>query len=169
MDERVRLKCAVPACRAYGRYLHCPPNTLSLPEFRAALARYAVALVVQVASSRDSRDLDGDGLARADVAALREDLHGDSVRALGRIVTGLETAAFKAGYPYAAGFTGGACPLCPECVGVGSGEPCRHPFEARPAMEGMGIDVVQTAARAGLPLSLSSDAPVRWTGLLLVD
>jgi hypothetical protein len=36
-------------------------------------------------------------------------------------------------------------------------------------MEGMGIDVFKTAAYAGLSISLSSDQPVRWTGLILVD
>jgi predicted metal-binding protein len=79
----------------------------------------------------------------------------------------LEAEAFKAGYYYAAGFSGGICLLCPTCAGVGN--PCRHPYEARPSMEGVGIDVFKTAANAGLPIALSSDQPVRWTGLLLVE
>lgn len=169
VDERVRLKCAVPVCQGYGHYLHCPPNTLSVDEFRSTLGRYTVALLVQVESARGSLDVDEAGLGGKDAAALEEELHGEPNRLLGRIVAGLEAAAFKAGYPYAAGFTGGICLLCPTCVGVGSGEPCRHPFEARPSMEGVGIDVLRTAANAGLPVSLSSDAPVRWTGLVLVD
>jgi predicted metal-binding protein len=169
VDERVRLKCAVPVCQGYGNYLHCPPNTLSVEEFRGILARFRQALLVQVVSQRSSVDLDAGGLAGKDAAELEEELHGEPNRLLGRIITGLEAAAFKAGYPYAAAFSGGLCLLCPRCVGVASGEPCRHPFEARPSMEAVGIDVLRTAANAGLPISLSSDQPVRWTGLLLID
>lgn len=169
VDERVRLKCAVPACQGYDNYLYCPPNTLSVEEFRTILTCYRAALVVQVLSGQDSADLDGEGLAGKDVSELEEELHGDANRLLGWIVGRLEAEAFKEGFTYAAGFTGGICILCPDCVGVGSGEPCRHPFEARPAMEGVGIDVFATARNAELPLALSSDEPVRWTGLLLID
>lgn len=169
VDERVRLKCAVPVCQGYGRYLHCPPNTMSVKEFRKTLERYSVALLVQVESPRDSRDLDEAGLAGKNAVELEEQLHGDPNRMLGRIINSLEAEAFKAGYYYAAGFAGGICLLCPECVGVASGKPCRRPFEARPSMEGVGIDVFKTAANAGLPIALSSDEPVRWTGLVLID
>ncbi|GAB4246687.1 MAG: DUF2284 domain-containing protein [Thermoleophilia bacterium] len=169
VDERVRLKCAVPVCRGYGHYLHCPPNTFTPAEFREILARFSAAMVIQVESSHSSADLDEEGLAGKDLAALEAELHGDSTRKLGELLGRLEAEALKAGYPYATGLTGGLCVLCPECVGVGSGVPCRRPFEARPAMEGVGIDVMRTAENAGLPMALSSDEPVRWTGLLLID
>ena len=39
VDERVRLKCAGPACPGYGNYLYCPPNTMSVQEFRRTLHR----------------------------------------------------------------------------------------------------------------------------------
>jgi predicted metal-binding protein len=169
VDERVRLKCAVPVCQGYGNYLHCPPNTMSVAEFRVVLGRYSVALLVQVESERNSADLDEEGLAGKNAAELEALLHGEPNLLLGRIINRLEAEAFKAGYYYAAGFSGGICLLCPECVSVASGEPCRRPYEARPSMEGMGIDVFKTAAYAGLSISLSSDQPVRWTGLILVD
>lgn len=167
VDERVRLKCAVPACPGYGNYLNCPPNTMSVRDFRRTLDRYSVALLVQVESDRNSLDLDPAVSAGKDLAELEAELHGESTLALGRLVGGLEAEAFKAGYYYAAGFTGGICILCPTCVSAG--QACRHPLEARPAMEGLGIDVFRTAANAGLPIELSSSAPVKWTGLVLVD
>jgi predicted metal-binding protein len=169
VDERVRLKCAVPVCQGYGHYLHCPPNTFSVEEFRAVLARFAVALLVQVESPQTSVDLDEEGLAGKNAAELEALLHGEPNLRLLRVIGRLEAEAFKAGFYYASGFAGGICLLCPECVGVGSGKPCRHPYEARPSMEGVGIDVFKTAANAGLSISLSADEPVRWTGLLLVD
>jgi len=169
VDERVRLKCAVPVCQGYGNYLHCPPNTMSVAEFRVVLERFSAALLVQVESERNSADLDEEGLAGKNAAELEALLHGEPNLLLGRVINQLEAEAFKAGYYYAAGFSGGICLLCPECVSVGSGKLCRRPYEARPSMEGMGIDVFKTAANAGLPISLSSDQPVRWTGLVLLD
>jgi len=59
--------------------------------------------------------------------------------------------------------------LCDECVDQASGEACRHPFRARPSMQALGIDVIKTSKKAGLPVELSSSARVRWTGLLLLD
>jgi predicted metal-binding protein len=169
VDERVRLKCAVPVCEGYGHYLHCPPNTLSVAEFRETLARYRSALVVQVVSANSSLDLDDEGLANKKCSELEELYHGDANRMLGNVVTRVEAEAFKAGFPYATGFAGGLCLLCPTCVGVASGKPCRHPYEARPSMEAVGIDVFRTAENAGLPMALSSNQPVRWTGLILLD
>jgi len=169
VDERVRLKCAVPVCQGYGHYLHCPPNTMSVAEFHKTLDRYSTALLVQVESPQSSADLDQEGLAGKNAAQLEALLHGEPNRLLGRIVNQLEAEAFKAGYYYAAGFSGGICLLCPECVGVASGDPCRRPYEARPSMEGVGIDVFKTAANAGLAIAMSSDEPVRWTGLILVE
>src|SRR5680860_1569099 len=86
-DERVTLKCAVPVCQGYGNYLYCPPNTLSVTEFRAIRARYRAALVVQVVSGRGSEDLDTEGLARKDVSGLEEELHGEANRLLGRVIS----------------------------------------------------------------------------------
>ncbi|MCK4320850.1 hypothetical protein KAW11_04460, partial [Candidatus Bathyarchaeota archaeon] len=40
VDERVRLKCLVPVCDDYGLNLMCPPNMMSVQEFREILARY---------------------------------------------------------------------------------------------------------------------------------
>ncbi len=169
VDERVRLKCAVPVCEGYGNYLHCPPNTMSVAEFRTVLALYSRAMVVQVVSANTSADLDDQGLGDKKLSELEELYHGDANRMLGAVVTRVETEAFKAGFPYATGFTGGLCLLCPTCVGVASGKPCRRPYEARPAMEAVGIDVFKTAQNAGLQMAFSADEPVRWTGLILIE
>ena len=58
--------------------------------------------------------------------------------------------------------------LCDVCAGA-NGQPCNHPFEARPSMEAVGIDVVATAEAAGLAIELPADKHPRWTGLLLID
>ena len=43
------------------------------------------------------------------------------------------------------------------------------PFEARPSMEAVGIDVVATAEAAGLSVELPAEDHPAWTGLLLID
>ncbi len=92
----------------------------------------------------------------------------DSQNEFARLMTGLESAAFKMGYRFATAFAGGDCVLCDVCVGK-DGEACRHPFEARPSMEAVGIDVVATAEAAGLAIEMpAADRPC-WTGLLLID
>ena len=93
----------------------------------------------------------------------------ESQNRFAHLMTDLEREAFKLGYRYAAAFSGGECVLCDECVGQTSGEACRHPFEARPSMEAVGIDVVATAEAAGLSVELPAEEHPSWTGLLLID
>ena len=92
----------------------------------------------------------------------------DGQNEFARLMTALEAEAFKMGYRFAAAFAGGDCVLCDVCAGA-TGEACLHPFEARPSMEAVGIDVVATAEAAGLAVELPADEHPRWTGLLLID
>jgi predicted metal-binding protein len=83
-------------------------------------------------------------------------------------MSALEAEAFGLGYRFAVALAGGDCVLCDVCVGPG-GEPCRHPFAARPSMEAVGIDVLATAEAAGLPIEMPAAEHPCWTGLLLID
>ena len=170
VDKRVRLKCAVPICASYGRNLMCPPNLMPVDEFADILALYGKALILQIETDFDSADrsglhLDGRTCDELEAATNTQDWQ----MKLHTLVNQVEALAFKEGFYLAAGLVGGDCALCPECVTPSSGEPCRHPFEARPSMEAMGIDVLKTCERAGLSVSLSSSAKVRWTGIVLLD
>ncbi len=170
IDERVRLKCSIPRCENYGRHLMCPPNTLAVAEFRDIVRLYRRAIIVQIESAFDSADKSDESLNREVCARLERET---GTRELGirlhELVNRLEAAAFKKGYYLAAGLIGSDCELCEECVGTAGNEPCRRPFEARPSMQAMGIDVIETCKNAGLPVSLSSKARVKWTGLVLID
>ena len=194
VDERVNLKCRVPLCASYGVNLMCPPNTPTAAETRTALARYSDTLVVQLdiplTQAAVDEALEGMGYAESQApgaAAGPADAGGngggtggnaqtaayearlrDSQNEFARLMTALEAEAFKMGYRFAAAFAGGDCVLCDVCVGK-DGEACRHPFEARPSMEAVGIDVVATAEAAGLAIEMpAADRPC-WTGLLLID
>jgi len=170
IDKRVRLKCGIPVCSDYGRHLLCPPNLMSVDEFSEVVGLYKRAIIVQVVSDVDSLEKSNRPLD----AALCESVEKSTntvkwERRLHDVVNRLETHAFKKGFYLAAGLIGGSCSLCRECVTPASGERCRHPFQARPSMEAMGMDVVATCKRVGLPLNLSSSKKVRWTGLVLLD
>jgi predicted metal-binding protein len=119
------------------------------------------------ASSSEGRGGAAVAVAGPQTAAYEASLT-DSQNEFARLMTALESAAFKMGYRFATAFAGGDCVLCDVCVGK-DGEACRHPFEARPSMEAVGIDVVATADAAGLAIEMpAADRPC-WTGLLLID
>jgi len=176
VDERVRLKCRVPVCDDYGLNLMCPPYVMSVQEFREVLAKYSHAVLIQI-EMPISADMKEEIRRENDVAALyKSDRFLESYRKLidpvklklHQIVHKVESKAFALGYRFAAGFIGGSCKLCNECVAVNSHEPCRNPFRARPSMEAVGIDVYKTAANAGLHLNISPKDKIMWNGLVLV-
>ncbi len=153
VDERVRLKCFVPLCDKYNRHLMCPPALPSVEEFRRSLKKYSKALFVQLSFSKAGK------VSKAEIRRYGLSLH--------QIVHQLERKALLLGYPLAAGLIGGSCRLCRECVGPAG--PCRRPLIARPSMEGMGIDVIRTAKKIGLPFDFSSKNHLSWNGLLLIN
>jgi len=170
VDKRVRLKCAIPLCVDYGRHLLCPPNLMSVEEFSGILKLYSRALIVQVEADTDSSDKSSRPLDHELCKKIESSTRALTwERKLHKLINQLEAIAFKNGFYFAAGLIGGNCCLCRECVGPERGELCKHPFSARPSMEAMGIDVVRTCRNVGLPLDLSSDKNVRWTGLVLLD
>ncbi|SFG23905.1 Predicted metal-binding protein [Desulfotomaculum arcticum] len=152
VDERVRLKCQVPYCPNYNNNLRCPPNTMPVAKFREVLSKYSVALVVQVKSA----GADEKSLIKAE---------RDTQLLLGY----LEKKALELGFYLSAGLSASTCRICDECVGIGSGLPCRNPTQSRPSAEAMGIDVIKTAERAELPFSLNNMEEVIYTGLLLLN
>ena len=153
IDERVRLKCLIPLCDKYNRHLMCPPNLPTVGEFQKSLKKYSDALFVQLSIVKKEK------VSRAEIR--RYGLVSN------KIIHQLERKALFFGYPLAAGLIGGSCKLCRECVGPAG--PCRHPLMSRPSIEGMGIDVIRTAKKIGLPFDFSSENRLFWNGLLLID
>ena len=174
VDERVQLKCRFPPCPFYGRNRMCPPFTPTAEEFRKYLAKYRHALIVQldVPLTEDvKRRIHGDSRL--------EELFSDrefsrtlmregrqAWRLLNQVISGVERESFKRGYRFAVGFAAGSCPLCDECDVTA---PCKHPFEARPSMEAVGIDVHGTLNKVGLGVEWGARGTVTLTGLILID
>jgi len=153
IDERVRLKCLIPLCHQYNRHLMCPPNLPSVEEFRKSLKKYSKALFVQLSFEKNGK------VSEAEIRKYGLFLH--------QIVHHLEKKALLLGYPLPAGLIGGSCKLCRKCVGPGGR--CCHPLISRPSIEAMGIDVIRTAKKIGLPFDFSSKNRLFWNGLLLID
>ncbi|MEM1659435.1 MAG: DUF2284 domain-containing protein [Candidatus Jordarchaeales archaeon] len=174
VDERVQLKCRFPPCPFYGRNKMCPPFTPTAEEFRKYLARYKYALIVQldVPLTDDIKNYVQTGVRLEELlsdSAFREALRKRGLQAwksLNAIVSGVERESFKRGYRFAVGFNAGSCPLCEECD---VSAPCKHPFEARPSMEAVGIDVQKTVDNAGLHIAWGTRDVVTLTGLILID
>lgn len=186
VDERVRLKCQIPLCPHYGRTLTCPPNVPTVEEFSRALRRYRKALLLQTRSPLSGEmetyekeevlkffkapgEITGaKGGEKTEAAKDFDNVKLSAVR-LHKLVNEVEGKAMSLGFPYALGLIGGECMLCPQCAGAGSAQGCRRPFEARPSMEGVGIDVIQTCVKAGLPFDIPPKKEIIWSGLVLID
>jgi predicted metal-binding protein len=186
IDERVRMKCQIPLCPHYGRTLTCPPNVPTVEEFRKTLSLYKKAIMVQTTSplvnpmeSYDKEEVKeffkspgkGGKKKREEKTEAPNDFGNvrDAAKKLHKLINEVELKAMSMGFPYALGLIGGECMLCTECVGVGSSEGCRRPFEARPSLEGVGIDVIRTSQKAGLPFECPPKKEIVWSGLVLID
>ncbi|ADG81424.1 DUF2284 domain-containing protein [Thermincola potens] len=120
---------------------HCPPNSLPPQKTRDLLKDYSRALLLK--GQPPTRDFQ-------------------------RRVLQAEREAFKAGFHKAFVFWAGPCSLCDSCATDGK---CRNTRDARPSMEGAGIDVFATVRRAGFHLEVLQDKNdfVTYFALLLLE
>ncbi len=147
LDERVRLKCFVPACARMGDSANCPPSIherLSMSMMKNAVDKFNYAVFFKL-------DVPSNELAGPDV--LKERRNIPSAKQCHEIVSKIESRAFYDGYYLAMGFANGPCksPFCPtvECQALQPGKNCRHPLKARPAMEAVGMDAFQMSMKVG--------------------
>lgn len=175
VDLRANLKCQVPICPYYGNNLMCPPYVMKASEFQEILSKYTYAVLIQVEISISEEIIQAAYEENSIAEFFKNRLPSfgpvwSKVNEFDELIGKVEAAAFNLGYRFAAGFSGGTCKLCDECVAKQPGEPCRHPFKARPSMEAVGIDVIKTAEKAGLTTAnaLAANKIVAY-GLVLVD
>ena len=177
VDERVRLKCLVPPCDDYGLNLMCPPYVMSVQEFRGVLSKYMWAVLIQI-EALIPVNMKNEIAQASGVATLYESekfvniykkVFGSVRLKLHHIVNKVEAKANMLGHRFAAGFKAGPCGLCPECVVKNSGKICRYPYQSRPSMEAVGIDVFKTAENAGFPFDFPVKEKAVWNGLVLVN
>jgi predicted metal-binding protein len=147
VDERVRLKCLVPRCLRAGETPNCPPNAPDLDLVRRAVDRFSWAILLKCDVGPIEAYTPGSGKTKEEK---RRTLSFHQASA--KVVCELEKEAYKDGYHLAMGFGGGSCKdyLCQGilCQYLDSGR-CRFPHRARPAIEAVGIDVVDLSRKVG--------------------
>lgn len=151
-EESIRLKCLVPVCEYYGVSKVCPPNIPDVKEFREVLKKYKRAYLAVLQSEIKKEEMG----VNVDSAELK----------LTDVMNHLDRITFENGHYWALGLGSGGCKLCKKCTPVG--EPCRHPYKARPSPNGFGIDITELARSAGVPVEWPTITKVTHLGLLLI-
>ena len=148
VKNSVRWGCRF-GCEDYGKSLMCPPYSPTPEETQALLREYEYALLVRKKTSSDIRK-----------KTSSDDLH--------KLILDLEHYAFLQGFYSALGFKAGRCRLCEKCD-VERGL-CVYPKQARPSMEGCGVDVFLTARNAGYEMEILTNKEQEYYiyGLLLI-
>ena len=177
VENRVRLKCQA-GCIGYGKKLTCPPYVPTPDEFRKILGEYNYALLVKFISSVhvESEVICSvykywlDPQVPADKKTQAEKFwndYFDETRLFSSKMLELERYAFNAGYTFALSFSIGSCRLCKTC-NVKEGI-CIHPTQARIPEHAVGVNMVKTAEKAGIPIKFPVQEYPELMGLLLID
>jgi predicted metal-binding protein len=137
----VRYKCQY-GCAGFGENLTCPPYSPTPEQTQKILNSFRKGILIH--------------------------RHTRSVANISKIVLQVETEAFLAGYYKALSMGAGPCGLCTECKPKRG---CRHPEDARPAMEACGIDVFSTARNNGFSIETLTSTRCRgdYFGLVLIE
>lgn len=177
VENRVLLKCRA-GCIGYGKKLTCPPFVPTPDEFRKVLGEYRYALLVKFISPA-SADPDVicsiykywlDPAAPADKKEQATKFWKDHFSGTGSfapMMLELERIAFNAGNPFALAFINGSCRLCESC-NVKAGI-CLHPTQARIPEHAVGVNMVKTADKAGMPIRFPVVGHPELMALLLID
>jgi len=177
VENRVPLKCRA-GCIGYGKKLTCPPHVPTPDEFRKILAEYKDALLVKFISPAEAEPevicsvyrYWLDPAAPADKKAQAEKFwkdHFNGTGAFAPMMLELERIAFNAGNPFALAFVNGSCQLCETCNVKGG--ICIHPTQARIPEHAVGVNMVATAEKAGMPIRFPVEGHPELMELLLID
>lgn len=177
IENRVALKCRA-GCIAYGKKLTCPPHVPTPDEFRKIAEEYRYALLVKFTAQAGADPdvicslykywLDPEAPADKKEQATRfwsEYFQGS--RDIAPIMLELEKTAFNAGYPLALAFFNGSCRFCESCNTTT--KICNYPTKARIPEHAVGINMVKTAEKAGLPLHFPFQGHPEPMSILLID
>ncbi len=155
VDRRVRIKCTIPKCPAYGGCAHCPPHNLDTNVFKELVSEYRYGILMKINVDPELM-LGGDSLETDEQGNILMTKKMKKLlkfyRTISDVASKIEAQAFYDGHHLAVGFAAGSCRghYCnfKECQ-VLQGNPCLFAGRARPSMEGSSIDAYRMAAEAG--------------------
>ncbi|WP_366924331.1 DUF2284 domain-containing protein [Metallumcola ferriviriculae] len=153
IEQAVRNACVENQCGHYDSNFMCPPHVGEISDFEEVLDEYSQGLLVQV--KRDIKSLED----KEAILSLAGQLH--------QLVLAIEKEAKQQDYSRAKALSAGHCKLCEPCPINTGADTCIKPDLARPAMEAVGINVVESCRRAGAPLEFLQHE-VTWVGLILL-
>ncbi len=147
----VRMKCMY-GCGYYGYMATCPPNVPSVPECERFVKEYTKCAVFHFERQMKNP----------------EDRHVWTKEINQRLYE-LELSVFKADHVKAFLLPTDSCELCSKCSS--NREECRHPEQARPSADALGIDVYSTVRSIGYPIHVLSDydQPMNRYAFLLIE
>ncbi|EHQ35234.1 DUF2284 domain-containing protein [Methanoplanus limicola] len=177
IENRVTLKCR-SGCISYGNKLTCPPYAPTPDEFRKIASEYSFALLVKFPSDAE---LEPEVLHSIYRYCLDPNSPPDKKEKTDKfwkdwfkgtnvilpVMLELEKTAFNAGYTLAVALANGPCNLCETCNVKGG--ICLHPTRARISGEAVGINIIKTAERAGMPIVFPFVKNPEPIALLLID
>ena len=150
-SERFRDICRGNQCGCYGKCWVCPPDIGEIEALIARVKSFPRGLLYQtIGTLEDSFDIEGmmaAGKCHAQVGCNIQNA----------VSNFLQKPFLHLGC--------GGCHLCEVCA-KRTGEPCRHPESALPAMEGYGIDVYNTTLATSLQY-INGTNTVTYFGLVL--
>jgi len=177
VENRVALKCRA-GCISYGKKLTCPPHVPTPDEFRRILSEYTYALLVKFLSPAEAEEdvicsiyrywLDPKAPAEKKEKATQfwKD-HFNGTGSFAPMMLELERTAFNAGNTFALALVNGSCRLCETCNV--SGGLCVHPTQARIPEHAVGVNMIKTAEKAGMPIRFPVQGHPELMALLLID
>ncbi|WXG47440.1 MAG: DUF2284 domain-containing protein [Candidatus Atabeyarchaeum deiterrae] len=159
VSEWVRFKCQY-GCPEYGRRLTCPPFTPSIEQVRRMLSEYRNILLVRFEQPPIPEKVGAEGFMKEFNKRQSE---------VNDITLKIENELMLRGYYKTFSMEPGICTRCEECVR--QGDRCRHPAEARPSPESLGIDMFSTVKNTGWRVNVKTGIYENWTNyaLILVD
>ncbi len=120
-----RLKC-MHGCEMFGKSWSCPPATPDFNEAANIISEYRRAFMIKLPGSLETQIK------------------------LQPLLLEMEKKLVSSGFYKAFVFFSAACGFCKKCSYP---EPCRKPVMKRPTLESFGIDVFETAKKAGFSFS----------------
>lgn len=177
VEDRVALKCRA-GCIGYGKKLTCPPHVPTPEQFRRILSEYHDALLVKFISPAEAApdvicaiyrywlDPSAPTDKKEQATQFWKD-HFNGTGSFAPLMLELERRAFNAGNPFALAFVNGSCRLCEKCNVAGG--ICLHPTQARIPEHAVGVNMVATAEKAGMPIKFPVEGHPELMALLLID
>ena len=151
-EEKIREFCKQNSCGRYGKSWVCPPGCGSVKELEAECKKYSNAIIFNIVKElKDSFDWDG---------------MMEGGRVLSELINNINEALKNNGFADYRLFGSSSCNDCEECTYPD--RPCKFQEKLFTPIEACGINVMETAQKAGLDYMNGQDT-VTFFGMLFYN